>query len=70
MISKDGSRGLGTYILTPDKAQTVCKAMSRIIEDRSRVHAGHFMVLYAPPDLKQQILLIAPQFFGSAKEMT
>ena len=70
MISPNGTRQLGTYIFTPDKAQAVCEAMSRVVEDKTRVHAGHFMVVNAPPDFKQQVLLVAPQFFGSAEEMT
>ena len=70
MISPDGTRQLGTYIFTPDKAQAVCEAMTRIAEDKHRVHAGHFMIVNAPPDFKQQVLLLAPQFFASAEEMT
>ena len=70
MISPDGTRQLGTYIFTIDKAQAVCEAMSRVVQDKDRVHAGHLMVVNAPPDFEKQVLLLAPQFFGSAEEMT
>ena len=64
----EGTRQLGTFVFLPHQAADVCRAMSTIMEDESHVSAGHMMVVAAPPDLKQQVILVAPQIFGSATE--
>ncbi|MCJ1311794.1 hypothetical protein MMC25_005467 [Agyrium rufum] len=69
LISEDGSRQMGTYIFGIDKAEAVCKAISEIIMDAKHVSVGHFMIMTMPKAPSQQILLIAPQYFGLAEKM-
>lgn len=64
----DGSRQLGTYMFLPHQITDVCRVMSKIIADTSHVSAGQIMITAAPPDLKQQIILVTTQTFGSEKQ--
>ncbi|OTA67143.1 FAD-binding domain-containing protein [Hypoxylon sp. EC38] len=63
-----GQRICGTYIFLPTQLDAVCAALKAIAESPQYVSAGHLMIVQAPPDLKQQVLLLAPQVFCSAEE--
>ncbi|KAI0386310.1 FAD-binding domain-containing protein [Hypomontagnella monticulosa] len=62
-----GQRMCGTYIFLPTQLEAVCSALRKIAESSQYVSAGHLMIVQAPPDLKQQVLLVAPQVFCSAE---
>ncbi|RYP49056.1 hypothetical protein DL768_005146 [Monosporascus sp. mg162] len=64
----DGARMCGTYVFLPQLVDAVCAALEAIMSNKSYVSAVHFMIVQAPPDLKQQALLTAPQVFCSAEE--
>ncbi|KAI5859276.1 FAD-binding domain-containing protein [Durotheca rogersii] len=64
----EGQRMCGTYIFLLQQLDAVCTALQTIIESKEHVSAGHVMIVQAPPDLKQQVLLVAPQVFCSAEE--
>ncbi|RYP23001.1 hypothetical protein DL767_008926 [Monosporascus sp. MG133] len=66
----DGQRMCGTYIFLLQQVDAVCAALEAVMSNKSYVSAGHFMIVQAPPDLKQQVLLVAPQVFCSAEEAT
>ena len=63
----DGSRQLGTYVFLPHQSADVCCIMEKIIADQEHVSAGHFMIVCSPYN-GQQVLLVAPQFFGSPEQ--
>ena len=65
----EGSRQIGTYIFSPGQAANVCRAMAKILRNVEHHSAGHLMVMYAPSDFRQ-VLMVAPQFFGSQEEAT
>ncbi|KAI1873804.1 uncharacterized protein JN550_003073 [Neoarthrinium moseri] len=48
--------------------EAVSAAVQQIAENKDHVNAGHVMIVQAPPDLKQQVLFVAPQVFCSAAE--
>jgi len=62
----DGSRSLGTFIFPTQRAEDVCRAMSKIMTDPDLVTAGHFMIVNPPPAF-QQCLMVAPQYLGSTE---
>ncbi|KAK8006694.1 FAD binding domain-containing protein [Apiospora marii] len=64
----DGQRMCGSYIFSPEKTDEVCAALENIFQNNQYASAGHFMVVQAPPELKDQVLLVAPQVFCSADE--
>ncbi|KAI1411879.1 FAD-binding domain-containing protein [Hypoxylon sp. FL1857] len=63
-----GQRMCGTYIFLPTQLEAVCAVLRTIAESSKYASAGHLMIVQAPPDLKQQVLLVAPQVFCSAEE--
>ena len=65
----EGSRQVGTYIFPPSQATDVCRAMDKILRNVDHHSAGHLMVMCVPPDFRQ-LLMVAPQFFGSREEVT
>lgn len=69
MGNPEGSRQLGTYVFLPHQVRDVCFALEKIIENETLVSSGHFMVTAAPPDFKQQVLVIEPQCFASEMRM-
>lgn len=64
----EGVRMCGTYIFPSQQVDAVCAALQPIMESEKFISAGHFMIVQAPPDFKQQALLVAPQAFCSADE--
>ncbi|KAI0473059.1 FAD-binding domain-containing protein [Xylariaceae sp. FL0804] len=68
--NEEGQRMCGTYVFLPSQLDAVCAALQKIMESREYVSAGHFMIAQAPPDLKQQVLFVAPQVFCSESEAT
>ncbi|KAI1209079.1 FAD-binding domain-containing protein [Annulohypoxylon truncatum] len=64
----NGQRMCGTYIFLPTQLDAVCSALRKIAESSQYVSSGHCMIVQAPPDMKQQVLLVAPQIFCSAEE--
>lgn len=64
----NGQRMCGTYIFLPHQINEVCATLEKIMESKQHVSAGHFMIAQAPPNLKQKVLLLAPQVFCSADE--
>ncbi|KAI1855302.1 hypothetical protein JX266_000167 [Neoarthrinium moseri] len=66
--NEDGQRMCGTFIFPPEQIEAVSAAVQQIAENKDRVNAGHVMIVQAPPDLKQQVLFVAPQAFCSAAE--
>lgn len=68
-ISEDGSRQLGTYIFPAEKAEAVFEAVGRIIEDERHAHVGHLMIAMNPQEPTQQIIMVAPQLFGTDADM-
>ncbi|KAL9617932.1 MAG: hypothetical protein Q9160_007298 [Pyrenula sp. 1 TL-2023] len=64
----EGVRMCGTYIFLAQQVDAVCAALQPIMESEKYISAGHFMIVQAPPDFKQQALLVAPQVFCSADE--
>ena len=69
-ISKDGSRQMGTYIFGVDKSAAVCQAINGLITDAKHLSVGHLIIMTSPENPQQQILLLAPQYFGPAEEMS
>ena len=63
----DGSRSLGTFIFPTQRAEDVCRAMSKIMTDPEHVTAGHFMIVNPPPAF-QQCLMVAPQYLGPTEK--
>ncbi|KAK8038314.1 FAD binding domain-containing protein [Apiospora phragmitis] len=63
-----GQRICGTYIFLPHQIDEVCAAVEKVIQNDQYASAGHFMVMQAPPELKQQVLFVAPQVFCSSDE--
>ena len=61
---------MGTFIFMPQQAADVCRVMTKIMEDENSVTAGHMMVVAAPPEMKQQVVMAAPQLFGTAEQAT
>ncbi|KAL1962835.1 hypothetical protein VTN77DRAFT_9110 [Rasamsonia byssochlamydoides] len=67
--STDGTRQLGNFVFAPQQIGDVsCVLNETLIAHPGRISAGHFMIMTAPPDFQQQIILVAPQFFGTAEE--
>ncbi|KAI0006670.1 FAD-binding domain-containing protein [Xylariaceae sp. FL0662B] len=66
--NEDGQRMCGTYIFGIQSFDAVCTALEAIMKSTEYISAGHIMIVQAPPDLKQQVLLVAPQAFCSANE--
>ncbi|KAL1988299.1 hypothetical protein VTN96DRAFT_274 [Rasamsonia emersonii] len=67
--SDDGTRQLGNFVFAPQQIGDVSRVLNEtLIAHPDRISAGHFMIMTAPPDFQQQILLVAPQFFGTAEE--
>ncbi|KAI0122731.1 FAD-binding domain-containing protein [Daldinia grandis] len=66
--NEDGQRMCGTYIFPMQSFDPVCAALEAIMESTEYISAGHIMIVQSPPDLKQQVLLVAPQAFCSATE--
>ncbi|KAI0835703.1 FAD-binding domain-containing protein [Hypoxylon sp. FL0890] len=64
----NGKRMCSTYIFPPTQLNAVCAVLRTIAESSQYVSAGHLMIVQAPPDLKQQVLLVAPQVFCSAED--
>ncbi|KAI1479227.1 FAD-binding domain-containing protein [Daldinia eschscholtzii] len=63
--NEDGQRMCGTYIFPIQSLDPVCAALETIMNSTEHVSAGHVMIVQAPPDFKQQALLVAPQAFCS-----
>lgn len=63
----EGSRQLGTFIFLPQQAADVCRVMKKITTDSEHASAGHIMIISPPPNF-QQVLMVAPQFFGTPDE--
>ncbi|RYP55921.1 hypothetical protein DL770_010870 [Monosporascus sp. CRB-9-2] len=60
-----GLRGADQFLgLVTEQVDAVCAALEVAMSNKSYVSAGHFMILQTPPDLKQQVLLVAPQTSG------
>ncbi|KAK6949009.1 hypothetical protein Daesc_009081 [Daldinia eschscholtzii] len=66
--NEDGQRMCGTYIFPIQSLDPVCAALETIMNSTEHASAGHVMIVQAPPDFKQQALLVAPQAFCSATE--
>ncbi|KAK8052542.1 FAD binding domain-containing protein [Apiospora rasikravindrae] len=66
--NKGGQRICGTYVFLPHQIDQVCAAVETVIQNDRYASAGHFMVMQAPPELKQQVLFVAPQVFCSSEE--
>ncbi|KAI1774484.1 FAD-binding domain-containing protein [Hypoxylon cercidicola] len=66
--NEDGQRMCGTYIFSMHSFDAVCVALEAVMESTEHVSAGHIMIVQAPPNLKEQVLLVAPQVFCSAAE--
>ncbi|KAI2615209.1 FAD-binding domain-containing protein [Hypoxylon sp. NC1633] len=66
--NEDGQRMCGTYIFLIQSFDAVCAALEAIMESTEYISAGHVMIVQAPPDMKAQVLLVAPQVFCSADE--
>lgn len=62
-----GLRQLGTYVFLPQQVSDVCRVMRKIMMDSENISAGHFMIVAAPPHLRQAVM-VAPQFFGSPEQ--
>lgn len=58
----------GTYVFLPQQLDAVCTALRGIMENSTHISAGHLTIAQAPPDLKQQVLVVTPQIFCSADE--
>lgn len=61
---QEAQRTIATLAFTVDKLDSVAAALLEITESKEHVSAGHFSVAQAPPDLKLQVLLVAPQIFA------
>ena len=70
MGNPEGSRQLGTYVFLPHQVRDVCHALGKVIANETLVSSGHLMVLAAPPDFKQQVVLVSPQCFASEEQVT
>ncbi|KAK6845397.1 hypothetical protein PG995_015507 [Apiospora arundinis] len=69
MLGNDnGQRMCGTYVFLPHQIDEVCSALEKVMKSNRYVSAGHVMVVQAPPEMKQQVLLVAPQVFCSSEE--
>ena len=69
LLSAGGSRHMGTYIFGVNQATAVCQAISNIATDKNNVSVGRFIIMTSPQSPQQQVLLVAPQFFGSCEDM-
>ncbi|ROW01494.1 hypothetical protein VSDG_02063 [Cytospora chrysosperma] len=65
-----GQRMCGTYVFLPHQADAVGAALQPILESKEYITAGHVVVGMAPPDMKHQVLMVAPEVFASADEAT
>ena len=69
MGNPQGSRQLGTYIFLPHQVSDVCHALAKVIANEDLVSSGHLMVTAAPPEFKQQVVLVAPQCLASEEQV-
>jgi hypothetical protein len=65
--NEEGQRICGTYVFLPHQIEAVSAAVEQIAKSEEYVSAGHFMIVQAPTDPKQQIL-VTPQIFCSEDE--
>lgn len=66
--NEQGEHMYGTYVFLPQQLDAVCTALRGIMENSTHISAGHLTIAQAPPDLKQQVLVVTPQIFCSADE--
>ena len=64
-VNPDGSHQRGTYIFLPHQVRDVCQALETLIADGDHITAGHLMILNAPPEFKQQVIMVSPRYLGS-----
>ena len=69
MGNPEGSRQLGTYVFLPHQVSDVCCALEKVITNEHLVSSGHLMITAAPPDFKQQVLVVEAQCFASEERM-
>lgn len=68
--NSEGQRMVGTYVFPSQQADAVVAALRPIMESNEYISSGHLLIAMAPPDLKHQALIVAPQVFCSADEAT
>lgn len=68
--NEEGRRMCGTYVFLPQQMDAVWRALQQIIKAGRHASAGHFMIVQAPPDMTQQVLVVAPQVFCTPEEAT
>ena len=47
----------------------MCHALAKMIADEDLVSSGHLMVLAAPPEFTQQVVLVSPQCLASEEQV-
>ncbi|KAL8649730.1 MAG: hypothetical protein Q9210_004228 [Variospora velana] len=67
LIGPGGVRQLSTILYPTERASEVCSVLSSVVSADDHASAGHFMVMNDPS--KGRILMVAPQYFGTAPEL-
>lgn len=67
LIGANGIRQIGQVFFPPERATEVCRTLKDVVTANDHASSGHFMAMNDPS--QGQILMVAPQYFGSGSEL-